>query len=100
MPCFVRTKYSCLPVRFITWNLHPTKSNHPATLNLSNKNKMAASKKSFSLPDTMLKAAIDRQKQFGYATFSDYLQAVIQADLRERPDEHVRVTKAPRPRKK
>jgi hypothetical protein len=62
---------------------------------------MGALKKSISLPDYMLKAALDRQKAFGYTTFSDYMQALVKADIQSRPDAHVRVTTSPKkPRKK
>ena len=52
---------------------------------------MSATKKSISLPEELFKKAIERQKLFGYPTFSDYLQALIRADVHGAPSSHVNV---------
>lgn len=43
-----------------------------------------AVKKSFSLPRRLLYGAEAKQREFGYSAFSDYLQALIRADLQAR----------------
>lgn len=46
------------------------------------------------MPDELYNKAVARQEQLGYATFSDYIQALIRADaLQSGP--HIRETAAP-----
>lgn len=67
-----------------------------------------ASKRSISLPQSLLEAAEERARLFGYRKFSHYVQALIEADIRSESKEHVRtisstlkriIEKAKRPRK-
>lgn len=42
---------------------------------------MSSTKRSISAPAELFQRAEDRQKQLCYATFSDYIQALIRADV-------------------
>lgn len=41
---------------------------------------MSAEKRSVSAPSELFERAVARQKDLGYSTFSDYIQALIRAD--------------------
>jgi hypothetical protein len=45
-------------------------------------------KKSVSMPEILFGKGLDRQRHYGYSTFSDYVQALIRRDSMPEVSEH------------
>jgi len=41
---------------------------------------VSAARTTISMPDQLFATAVERQRELGYSTFSDYIQALIRAD--------------------